>query len=1252
VGDIGRELRAALRADMVASTESLTGSGIEASIAARSWYRRAVAQACPAGITIDSRGDGVLIAFRSAQAAVAAALTLEHAARAADFELRLAVTLHEVAENEVVIGELEQRSAGIEAQCPPGWVIVDDRTRRAVRGWPAVDFVPVPETPEVYRVFYRLSGTPGSDSSSAELRAVLFTDLSDHSDLSDAVDGDVGAVASALSASAITAAGGIIVDGNGAGHVGFFATCSAALTAATALHDAAASARLRADGNRGLRFSAGVSVGDVVVAGGAGFGVPIVEAARLLDLADAGTTALTDDVASMATIDDAHMIEVGVVELKGMPEATSMKQIVAGGVRSLLELPPVFRATQTFPIIGRQSSLEALERLWEESLLGDLRAAVVSGEEGIGKTRLVRELARTAHENGATVLFGVCDEDLRVPYAPIATALAGAAALDAEIESAMLTGEGALGMLLGSDDAMSHQRASRPEWQNVDQVGLFSAAASALATLAAERPVLLVIDDIQWADVDTMRMIEHIVTHSDACRVMIVATCRAEELDRDHPAQMLFQATRLGHRVAHCRLDRLSSTDIVAMLESRTGHPLLTHQIEFAAKVAEITGGSPLYAEELVVDLASTGVLVNDPDVGWSLTVEADDMPIPDSIIDLMARRWNRLGSDAVEMLVIAAVMGSSFELEVLSDVADSDIATVLDAVEAAESARLLRENDTGGSCTFSDEISRAALLRELRPSRRALVHERIAVSLERIRPQLTDQLVVHWSASIGGEARRRAVHYLRLAGERDMAAAAWESSVDRHRKVLELLAVDAIDDDGVLGDVRYRLGASLRKIGDAAYRAELLRAASHARRAGDADLLMRSAFAMMRPGAWYPEAMIVDEDIVAICEDLLLLLDVDDPRRPRVLAALATNITYRGDEAHRWRITKEAQQLAETTGDLRLVGTTLAAELISFHAPDLFIRRRELAAETQRIGRATGDRDLLFIGSWFQVLEMVQAGDLAAAIRLVDEVRPVVEAAREYWPSFLLSHFETAISIARCAPNALELIERQRSSFEHQPVDSFGVSVIQQATVAMGHGTLSDMLLPFAEAADEHNDDAWARKWNYAFSKAYLDAGEVDKALAAIALNPEPDFDNYWLASTYHLGLVGLLSQRTDICRKVIGKLEAFRGRFAIVGLGACVSGHISTSLGQAHMGLGDLDSAEALFREAAEHSDRAEFAYFATNARRFLARTLLMKHADNREAQTILDRVLSDARQHGFALEQREAQRMRERFAGSSAT
>lgn len=1290
-------LSAVLRVDMVGSTVLLAADGVDASIIARRRMSELIDATCAAGSVIDIRGDGTVMAFRSAEMAVRSALSLQDTAAGADFDLRAAITIAEVAaDGESLPWAVERRSGRLETACPAGSVVIDGRVRRAVAGTtlsvaravplPAVDseaeridaarsdvlldaaIVTASGTAHPSSTVHlsstaHLSGDARStdsepptelpEPSGAKLDAVLF------SNVAATLDAATAALARSISSAAIDAHGGVVIDTNGVGHVACFSSCTAALDAARRIHDDVAAAPLRADSTGPFEFSVGISMGEVLVTDRGGFGLALVEAARLLDHADPGTTAFTVDVAEIAHIealgqtadesgcdDGTTTVEdCGEHVLKGLPAPTAIRQLRSGTLRAALDLPLVFGRDETFALTGREADLDLLHRRWEEALDGDVRPVVVSGEEGVGKTRLVRELARSAHADGAIVLHGVCTEDVDRPFVPIIAALTRAAALDAALADAVAAGDGPLGVLLGPaglPDEQPDGEADQPGDDQFDQFDLFDAVDAAFARLAALRPLLVVIDDVQWADIDTVQMIEHLMTRAEPCRAMFVTTCRDEHLGPGDPAQRLLQSSRGGRRIEQRRLDRLLLDDIIGMLESRTGTDLTDEQLAFAEKVVEITGGSPLYVEELINHLRSTGVLVYDSESGWSLTVDPNAIAIPDSVIDLLAERSARLGAEAVEVLTTAAVMGQSFDVEVLTAVSGRDLDTVLDIVEAAGQARLIRESDGGGSCVFTDEICRAALLRGLRPSRRALVHRRVAEGLEQLRPHLIDQLVVHWSASIGGEARTKAVRYLRLAGERDMASGAWESSADRHRRALDLLVVDGVDDVEALSEVHHRLGASLRTVGDAGYRVELLQAAALARERGDVDLLARCAFAMMRPGAWYPEAMLVDDDIVDMCEDALLLLAEDDPLRPRLLAALATNLAYEDDIERVRSIIDEAQRLARDSGDLGLLGTTLAAELISFHDPDRFLRRRELAEEIRRIGRATGDRNLLFTGSWFLVLDLVQDGSLDEAIPLADELRRVVEARREYWPSFLVSHFGTAISIARCDPDAASLVETERAMFEHQPVDWFGVSVIQQATIAMGRGTLADMLLPFAEAAEEHNDPAWSAKWDFAFSKAYLDTGDHDKALAAIETEIEPAKDNYWMASTYHLGLLGLLTGRADVCRTVLDRLEAFRGRFAIIGLGACVAGQISTALGQAHLGLGDLDAAEELFREAVERCDRARFAYFATNARRFLAETLIAHGGRDDEATALLHRVLAEADQYEFSIERREAERL----------
>jgi len=1234
---------ALVRTDIVDSTGFMATRGVQAAIEARTRSQHLIERACTAGEILDTRGDGLLIGFDSAAAALLAAFAVQQAAgHESDFELRVAVTIGQTAIDGTVGGSLEERSRAIEVVCPPGQVLIDSLVRRCVQGFDGFNLESFP-TPAPGQHFRRLTAVPDLSAdflSQVSLCAVLFSDLAP---IEQSTGSENTSRLQTISQDSITRHGGALLDTNGAGNVAAFRSCSLALNAAETMHAQATSAAMRASTTGSFEFKVGIAVGEIVTSEAGGFGLALTEAARLLAIAQNRSTCISRSVLTVAEADTTQWVDVGEQTLAGLPETVSALSVQAPvAPPALLELPMTFRHDPTFSLVGRTQSLAQLSNIWQSAASGVTQAVVVSGEEGIGKTRLVRELACRAHLDGALVLHGACDEDLRVAYAPVADAIRRAASLDGDLLAAINDGTGGLGPLMSPATTQQHGAQSLTASEGPDQFELFDQVGQVLDRLAEQRPVLLIIDDIQWGLTDTLRLIEHVYSRPETARVAIVATCRAEHLDDSPSVQLLLNAAREGHRVSHLRLDRLDEASVTAILETRTQRPLNGDEASVASEVTRITGGSPLYIEELIAHLAATGVFEQDAEQRWSLGSAPDEVPIPDSVINLMAHRAGRLGPDALKLLSTAAIIGSTFELDLLSKVLEQPIDQVIKVIDAATTARLIRQADAIDSYEFSDEIARSAVLRDVSGASQSVIHGLVAEQLEQLQPHAIDRLAAHWSAALGADARTGAMRYLRLTAERDMAAAAWESASERYRQVITLADIAGGVDEVILGDVHYGLGLSLRKLGDDGYRPALLHAATIARCASNADLLARCAMAMMRPGAWYSEADVVDHEIVAMCEDSLLFLDAADPMRPRVLAALAVNLTYAGDPDRRMELVTEAQRLANDIGDLRLIGTTLSAELIAFHEPDRFERRRELADQVRRIGRATSDRELLFAGSWFVVLDLMATGDIKAAQRLVTELAPVVEAAREFWPSFVMSHFETALSIARCEDGAPQLIEQERQAFEQHPVDSFGVFVIQTAAVAVGHGTLSDMLLSLVEAADEHGSDDWAKKWNYALSRAYLDAGDHDAALAAIAMNPELDLDYYWLSSTYHLGMLGLRVQRPDLCHQVLDKLSAYRGRIGLIGLGACFAGQISTALGQAHLGLGQFAEAQELFRESVVQADQCGFTYFATNARRFLAEALLRADPASAEARVLIDTVLEVAERKNFALEIKGANKL----------
>lgn len=1185
--------------------------------------RRAVEQVCGAGAVLEYRGDGSLVGFRSAGDALGAAWCLRTAVEDEDFRLRISVTLEQPPAEEVLSAGMHERTQSFEARCPPGSIVTDGRVRRAMRGHHGIGFEAIDD--EAHTLTSHADDS--LDRSAIAIRAILFSETTSET-------AGAAIVAADISQRCIVEHRGTIVDANQVQHVATFRSCTDALAAAHAMHAEAASRSSRTDEPDEIVFRIAASVGEVVHAEENSFGVAVVEAARLTSVADAGSTIVSSDVADLAGLELDAVNHREPVALKGLDDPVSHVRLEHPGTAPpLLDLPHPLQTQPTQQMVGRHDELSFALDCHDAAGDGTPITVVVSGEEGIGKTRLVCELARRAHADGTTVLYGACEPDPRAPYAPLVDALARAAHLDAAIDRAVRDGTGPLGSLLGGT------RPERVDRSVPTQLELFGAVSDTIQRLCVVRPVLLVLDDAQWGSNDTIRLLVDLLGTLHASRLTVALTQRSDMPVKSEALTELLTGVHHRGRCHHLPLQRLGEADVVGLIESRTSEVFARSANDLGAAISKITGGNPLYAEEFLTHLIDTHVLHDEAGTGWSLAVDVAELSPPDSIVDLVSRRIARLGDDSCHLLGVAALMGTTFDLEVLSRVTTQDLGRVLDTVDDAIVARLIRPADDGGVRAFSDEIVRAAFLRHVRPSRIALIHEQLANAIEELRPGQLDELIVHWSEAIGQHARDKVVLYLRLATERDLAAAAWESVVERSRALLDLADPDDLD---LLCETRLVLGTALRLLGEDTYRPELTAAADLARSARDPVRLFHAAAAMMRPGQWTPESGVVDAEIVGMCEDVLLLVDdPDDPIRIRALAALATALADDSDQQRRSDLVSEAQARARRSNDLGLLGSALVAELLSGHRPDTFERRRTVADELRRIGRATGDRDLLFTGTFFSMLDSIERGATSTAQTHLEELRAIATAKRDFFSRYRVAYLDALLAVARCEPTAPERIEAAHLMAEGEPVDSFAPLVLQNATLAMYNGTLADILTPIAEASDMW-DESWSRRWDFALAKAYLDIGNHDLAAQTIRNNPEPTVDSYWLASYCQLAEVGRVLGLSEVCDRVIEKLTPFRGRFVLIGSGLAVSGSASAALGQAHLGCGDHATAEVLFRESIDLADAAVFPYFAAHSRRLLAETLLSMDPGDPEADQLLHDVLDDARHHGFRNEELRAEQL----------
>ena len=445
------------------------------------------------------------------------------------------------------------------------------------------------------------------------LVAVLFTDLVGStklmSKLGEREFDEVRRQHFAALSKAVAAHGGEEVKNTGDGILAVFPSAGEAVEAAVAMQQAT----VRQRGDVRLSMRVGVAVGDATLEGGDVFGAPVVEAARLVATAQAGQIFATAVVRMLAgSRSGAVFNDVGSLELKGLPEPVALCEVAwEPSVDSPLPLPALL--TDVGPIfVGRDAELERLGQLWKEASAGERRVALLVGEPGVGKTRLVAELAAQAHQEGAIVLAGRCDEDLGVPFQPFVEALRHfvdhTPADDLGERLGRYGGElqRLVPELAESMSGLPSPLRSEPE---TERYRLFDAVSSWLSAVSTEAPLLLVLDDLQWAARPTLLLLRHVVRSADPMRLLALGTYRDTEVAQDHPLVDVLVDLRRQQGLDRLSLVGLDATGVAAYLEQTAGHDLGDENLALAQAIHAETEGNPFFMREVLRHLAETGAL-------------------------------------------------------------------------------------------------------------------------------------------------------------------------------------------------------------------------------------------------------------------------------------------------------------------------------------------------------------------------------------------------------------------------------------------------------------------------------------------------------------------------------------------------------------------------------------------------------------------------------------------------------------------
>lgn len=475
---------------------------------------------------------------------------------------------------------------------------------------------------------------------------------------------------------------GEVVKHLGDGVMAGFASVTSATRFGTVLQDELVRLNARLDDPLVMRV--GIAVGEVERRDGDYFGFAPVEGARLCAACNAGEV-LASDLMLRLGGDEVAALVVGErrLQLKGITGEYLAWQLQRPVHDHAAPVPVALRGDDRFRFVGRDAELHVLEALWAEATRGEMRAALISGEAGVGKTRLVAELAARARDSGGTVLFGHNDEDVAVPYQPFAEALRAYVDRDGEPGAARLLGKrrGELSRLVPTlDGFVGPLPAPLSSDPDTERLWLFEAVVSWLATASSHRPLLLVLDDLHWAARPTVQLLRHLLTSSPAMPLMVVMTSR-DPAGAPPPAGPLAIGVN-GIEPRHLPLTSFDLATLVEFLERAAGHELDDDGHALARLLHSETGGNALFVREMLLHLRAQGSITQH-DGRWLVSVpDVVAGEHPDGVRRAVSDRVARLGPAARQLMEWSAVIGRQVDHELLVLVSGADDETTMEALE------------------------------------------------------------------------------------------------------------------------------------------------------------------------------------------------------------------------------------------------------------------------------------------------------------------------------------------------------------------------------------------------------------------------------------------------------------------------------------------------------------------------------------------------------------------------------------------
>jgi tetratricopeptide (TPR) repeat protein len=845
---------------------------------------------------------------------------------------------------------------------------------------------------------------------------------------------------------------------------------------------------------------------------------------------------------------------------------------VASAVEAQLAVPTLLEMMVRGRLVDREEELGTLKGSLESMLSGRGQVVLVGGEPGIGKTRLAQELLVYARLRGCVAVVGRCfEQEVTIPYLPIAEALRAMIRQITDDQLQTLVGAHAAEVVKLVPDLglrIRDLQPSPPLEPDQERLRLFEHVTAFLAAAARIRPVVMLLDDLHWADAATLQLLRYIARNVRSDRVLLVGTYRDVELDRTHPLGNALREMNRERLYTRILLRRLTPAHVGEMIRAifQTRQPVSG---EFRDLIYKETEGNPFFVEEVLKHLVEVGALYI-VEGRWERK-EIQEIEVPQSVREVIGRRLERLSPEGVEALTVASVIGRNFDFDLLRTALASngdgqsgmDTGQLLDLLEEALESQLITEEriEEGVRYTFAHALVRETLYDGLSLRRKMLFHERVGEALERVYADAlashAADLAYHFS-QVGRTQAEKAVRYSLQAAGVASGIYAYDEAIMHYRTAVDVLPPD----DPRRVEIREKVGRTLLTQGKWAEAIEMLERTFHDYEGrGDIASGLRNSLDL----AWaYRQIPEPDKALAWAGKAADAARAVGDRRElARAFLRIAHALWLKGEYGGALTHAREAFETAEAVGDQ---STAVGARIRYLISQPLWEPRRpeDLAAVVAMADQAglTGQR---VGGRWALATEAWMRGvDVETTLRTNTEALEISRRAGYLFGSaWSLSNMAEDLFERGDWTRADELGAESIATYERIGA-SFGAHYPQiflawrrglRGDLLGGEKALRSLLASLMTARDAQGQ----RGAFFILADLYLAAGQFETALAvldeaATALGLQYDDPTY----LFHLGVpraealseVGRISEARNFLDRALQLIEAGGNwRFAWVG-------------------------------------------------------------------------------------------------------